>query len=170
VLIPSFEEMTWNERIMPVTVPSSPSSGAIVIIVSSQESLAVSIEVSFDARSIITRSTVSTLLWMFAISVAIGFMLSTFSSDVVQSYAFSRLLSLLFATLPPVYYPISYVPSPFNYLAYLSPTTYAAEIMHAATGYLELSNSRLALNWVVLLAVCGIILAIAAKKTRWKDV
>jgi ABC-2 type transport system permease protein len=110
------------------------------------------------------------LLLMFAISVAIGFMLSTFSSDVVQSYAFSRLLSLLFATLPPVYYPISYVPSPFNYLAYLSPTTYAAEIMHAATGYLELSNSRLALNWVVLLAVCGIILAIAAKKTRWKDV
>ena len=36
------------------------------------------------------------LLLMFAVSVAIGFMLSTFSSDVVQSYAFSRLLSLLF--------------------------------------------------------------------------
>ena len=34
------------------------------------------------------------LVLMFAISVAIGFMLSTFSSDVVQSYAFSRLLSL----------------------------------------------------------------------------
>jgi ABC-2 type transport system permease protein len=40
------------------------------------------------------------LLVMFAVSVAIGFMLSTFSSDVVQSYAFSRLLSLLFATVP----------------------------------------------------------------------
>ena len=78
---------------------------------------------------------------MFAISVAIGFMLSTFSSDVVQSYAFSRLLSLLFATLPPVYYPITYVPAPFNYLAYLSPTTYAAEIMHSATGYLDISAS-----------------------------
>lgn len=57
------------------------------------------------------------LLLMFAVSIAIGFMLSTFSSDVVQSYAFSRLLSLLFATLPPVYYPITLVPSPLNYLA-----------------------------------------------------
>jgi ABC-2 type transport system permease protein len=110
------------------------------------------------------------LLLMFAISVAIGFMLSTFSSDVVQSYAFSRLLSLLFATLPPVYYPISYVPAPFNYIAYLSPTTYAAEIMHAATGYLNISTGMLIFDWVVLLGVCAVILFIAVKKTRWKDI
>jgi ABC-2 type transport system permease protein len=107
---------------------------------------------------------------MFAISVAIGFMLSTFSSDVVQSYAFTRLLSLLFATLPPVYYPITYVPSPFSYLAYLSPTTYAAEIMHSVTGYLNLSSLMVIIDWAVLLIVCGIILFIAVKKTRWKDV
>ncbi len=110
------------------------------------------------------------LLLMFAISVAIGFMLSTFSSDVVQSYAFSRLLSLLFATLPPVYYPITYVPAPFNYLAYLSPTTYAAEIMHSATGYLNIPVSMVIFDWIVLLAVCAVILFIAIKKTRWKDV
>jgi ABC-2 type transport system permease protein len=59
------------------------------------------------------------LALMFGISVAIGFMLSTFSSDVVQSYAFSRLLSLLFTTLPPVYYPITLMPYPLNYLALL---------------------------------------------------
>jgi ABC-2 type transport system permease protein len=110
------------------------------------------------------------LLLMFAISVAIGFMLSTFSSDVVQSYAFSRLLSLLFATLPPVYYPISYVPSPFNYLAYLSPTTYAAEIMHSTTGYLAISTNMVILDWAVLLGVCAVILFVAVKKTRWRDV
>jgi ABC-2 type transport system permease protein len=110
------------------------------------------------------------LILMFAISVAIGFMLSTFSSDVVQSYAFSRLLSLLFATLPPVYYPITYVPSPFNYLAYLSPTTYAAEIMHSATGYLKISTNLLILDWLVLISVCSIILFVAIKKTRWRDV
>ena len=110
------------------------------------------------------------LMLMFAISVAIGFMLSTFSSDVVQSYAFSRLLSLLFATLPPVYYPITYVPAPFNYLAYLSPTTYAAEIMHSATGFLDLSFNWLIVDWIVLVAVCAIILFIGLKKNRWKDV
>ena len=110
------------------------------------------------------------LLLMFAISVALGFMLSTFSNDVVQSYAFSRLLSLLFATLPPVYYPITYIPTPFNYLAYLSPTTYAAEIMHSATGYLSIPISLLIFDWIVLSAVCAIILFIAIKKTRWKDI
>jgi ABC-2 type transport system permease protein len=110
------------------------------------------------------------LLLMFAVSVAIGFMLSTISSDVVQSYAFSRLLSLLFATLPPVYYPITLVPYPFNYIAYLSPTTYAAEIMHSATGYLDLSITQLALDWLVLLSVCVVILVVAIKKTRWRDV
>ena len=110
------------------------------------------------------------LLLMFAVSVAMGFMLSTLSSDVVQSYAFSRLLSLLFATLPPVYYPITYVPSPFNYLAYLSPTTYAAEIMHSATGYLNISTNMVILDWAVLLGVCAVILFVALKKTRWREV
>ncbi len=110
------------------------------------------------------------LLLIFSVSVAIGFMLSTFSNDVVQSYAFSRLLSLVFATLPPVYYPITYVPIPFNYIAYLSPTTYAAEIMHSTTGYIDISSDRLILDWIVLIVTCIIIMYIAVKKTRWKDV
>jgi len=110
------------------------------------------------------------LLLIFAISVALGFMLSTFSNDVVQSYAFSRLISLLFTTLPPVYYPITYVPDVYRYIAYLSPTTYVAEIMQSATGYLKISTNLLIFDWVVLLAVCAIVLFIAIKKTRWKDV
>jgi ABC-2 type transport system permease protein len=110
------------------------------------------------------------LLLMFAISVAIGFMLSTFSNDVVQSYGFSRLLSLLFTTVPPVYYPITYVPAAYRYIAYLSPTTYVAEIMQSATGYLNISTNLLIIDWVVLITVCVVILYIAVKKTRWKDV
>ena len=110
------------------------------------------------------------LLLMFAISVALGFMLSTFSNDVVQSYAFSRLLSLLFTTVPPVYYPITYVPALYRYIAYLSPTTYVAEIIQSATGYLTIPVSLVILDWIVLSVVCAVILFIAYKKTRWKDV
>jgi ABC-2 type transport system permease protein len=62
------------------------------------------------------------------------------------------------------------VPYPLNYLAYLSPTTYAAELMHSTMGYLELSTPRIALNWAVLLGVCAVILFVAVKKTRWRDV
>ncbi len=111
----------------------------------------------------------SVLLLMFAVSVAIGFMLSTISSDVVQSYAFSRLIALLFATLPPVYYPITYVPYPLNYLAYLSPTTYAAEIMHSATGYLNISTTHFLIDWGVLIGVCTIIFVVVAKKAQWRE-
>jgi ABC-2 type transport system permease protein len=110
------------------------------------------------------------LLLIFAISVALGFMLSTFSNDVVQSYAFSRLISLLFTTLPPVYYPITYVPAVYRYIAYLSPTTYVAEIMQSATGYLKISTNMIIFDWAVLLVVCIIILFVAYKKTRWKDI
>ena len=110
------------------------------------------------------------LILIFAVSLAMGFMSSTFSSDVVQSYTFTRLLSLLFATLPPVYYPITLVPWPFNYLAYLSPTTYAAEIMHSSTGFLDVSINTLIVDWAVLLGVSAVILFIALKKTRWRDI
>ena len=68
------------------------------------------------------------LALMFFASIAVGYTFATFSSDIVQSFAFSRLLSTLFSTVPPVYYPITFIPLPFRYLAYLSPTTYAAEL------------------------------------------
>lgn len=65
---------------------------------------------------------------IFTFSISLGFLLSTFSSDIVQSWAFSGILSPILTTIPPVYYPISYIPLPYRYLAYISPTTYAAQI------------------------------------------
>ena len=110
------------------------------------------------------------LMLMFAMSAALGFMLSTISSDVVQSFAFTRLLSLLFTTLPPVYYPITYIPQTFRYFAYLSPTTYAAELIHSATGYLSVSLNLLIFDWAIMIGVSILIVFIAVKKTRWKDI
>ena len=107
---------------------------------------------------------------MFAMSAALGFMLSTITSDVVQSYAFTRLLSLLFTTLPPVYYPISYIPKMYQYFAYLSPTTYAAEIVHSVTDYLVIPNILVIADWIILIGVSTVILFIAVKKTRWKEI
>ena len=71
----------------------------------------------------------------FVFSIVLGFILSTLTSDVVQSWGFSGIVSVILSTLPPVYYPLSYIPMPFQYLAYISPTTYAAEIVQSAIGY-----------------------------------
>jgi len=115
-------------------------------------------------------SLVGVLLLMFLTSVAIGFTLSTFSTDIVQSFAFSRLISTLFSTIPPVYYPITYIPLPYRYLAYLSPTTYAAELAQNAAGYLPLTQAAIALDWAILIAVTAVLFFVARGKSRWREV
>ena len=110
------------------------------------------------------------LLLMFLASVTIGFTLSTFSNDIIQSWAFSNLISTIFSTLPPVYYPITYIPLPFRYLAYLSPTTYAAEIAQSTSGLLHLPALSFALAWLILIAVTVTFASIAMTKARWREV
>jgi ABC-2 type transport system permease protein len=113
---------------------------------------------------------IGVLLLMFLASMAIGYTLSTFSSDIVQSFAFSRLLSTLFSTIPPVYYPITYIPIPFRYLAYMSPTTYAAELAQNAGGYLSSSLGTIILDWSILIAVTVTLFVLAKTKARWREV
>jgi ABC-2 type transport system permease protein len=110
------------------------------------------------------------LLLMFLTSIAIGFTLSTVSTDIVQSFAFSRLISTLFSTIPPVYYPITYIPLPYRYLAYLSPTTYAAELAQGAAGYLTLQPATMAFDWTVLTAVTVTLFLVARSKARWREI
>jgi len=113
---------------------------------------------------------VAVLLLIFIASSSIGFTLSTFSSDIVQSFAFTRLLSTFFSTIPPVYYPITYIPLPFRYLAYLSPTTYAAELVQNIGGYLPLSLTSVVIDWTVLAAVTAALFILAKTKARWREV
>jgi ABC-2 type transport system permease protein len=113
---------------------------------------------------------IGVLLLMFLTSVAIGFTLSTFSTDIVQSFAFSRLISTLFSTIPPVYYPITYIPLPYRYVAYLSPTTYAAELAQGAAGYLTLSSTTMTLDWIILITLTVALFLVARSKARWREI
>ena len=113
---------------------------------------------------------IGVLVLMFLTSVAIGFTLSTFSTDIVQSFAFSRLISTLFSTVPPVYYPITYIPLPYRYLAYFSPTTYAAELAQSAAGYLTLTPAMMALDWIILTTVTVALFMVARTKARWREI
>jgi ABC-2 type transport system permease protein len=112
---------------------------------------------------------VAVMLMMFLMSISLGFALATISSDIVQSFAFTRLLSLLFTTLAPVYYPITYIPEPWRYIAYLSPTTYAAQIGHVLVGFYSVPMNQLKLDWVVLITLTVLFLWIGMKKARWRE-
>jgi ABC-2 type transport system permease protein len=106
---------------------------------------------------------------VFAFSVSLGFMLSTFSTDIQQNRALVSILTVILATIAPIYYPITYIPLPLRYVAYLSPATYAAEIAQNAIGDLSLSASNLAIDWIVLVAVCCVLFTAAIKKSHWRD-
>ncbi|MEM3781651.1 MAG: ABC transporter permease [Candidatus Micrarchaeaceae archaeon] len=112
---------------------------------------------------------VASLALVFAFSISLGFMLSTFAADILQSWAFSGIISTLFSTIAPVYYPITYIPLPWRYLAYISPTTYAAEVVQSVIGYVRLTPAELAINLAVLVAISLALVAIAAKKSRWRE-
>lgn len=47
--------------------------------------------------------------------------------------------------------------------------TYAAEIAQNAIGDLKLSASDLTIDWIVLIAICGVLFIIAIKKSHWSD-
>ena len=113
---------------------------------------------------------IAVLVSMFFASIAIGYTLASFSNDIVQSFSFSRLISTLFATIPPVYYPITYIPFPWRYLAYLSPTTYAAELAQNAADYLKLTSFSIAIDWAILIGVTVVLLILASSQARWREV
>jgi ABC-2 type transport system permease protein len=110
------------------------------------------------------------MLLMFLMSISLGFAFATFSTDIVQSFAFTRLLSLLFTTLAPVYYPVTYIPLPWRYLAYLSPTTYAAQIAQYLVGFLAVPNNLLIIDWIVLLSLTALFLGVGTRKARWREI
>ncbi len=110
------------------------------------------------------------LATIFTFSISLGFFLSTFTSDIIQSWGFSGILAPILTTIPPVYYPISYIPYPYRFLAYLSPTTYASEIAQSQTGFYNPGANGFVLSWLILLGVTGILTYLALKRSRWREV
>ena len=107
------------------------------------------------------------LVWSFA--TAFAFTLSTYFQDVRETWMFSPIFSLVLTVLPPVYYPISYLPAWAQVAARLSPTTYAAELVQGAVGLQPLSFSSGVVDWFVLVAFTAALFLLAAFKARWKD-
>lgn len=110
------------------------------------------------------------MLLIFSFSIALGFLLSTFSSDIVQSWAFAGILSPLLSTIPPVYYPITFIPVPFRYISYLSPTTYAAEIAQSLAGYAPVDPYTFIILWLILGGITVFTFYLALKKSRWREI
>ena len=107
------------------------------------------------------------LVWAFA--TAFAFTLATYFQDVRETWMFSPIFSLVLTVLPPVYYPITYLPTWAQVAARFSPTTYAAELVQGAVGLQPLTFTGAVLDWVALVAFTAALFLLAAFKARWKD-
>ncbi len=107
------------------------------------------------------------LVWAFA--CALGFTLATWFEDVRETFLFSPLISLGLTVLPPVYYPLSYLPGWAQTAAKFSPTTYAAQLVQGAVGLVSISWETAAVDWVILIGFTVALLVIAAVKARWQE-
>ena len=167
-------DLKWQDMVV-----SSPTSAVMYVIGMAISELAYSIPtfillgaliaifVHITLMVILTIS--AAIIVMFVMALSIGFLLSTVSSDIIQNFAFGGVLSVILSTISPIYYPITYIPLPFRYLAYLSPTTYAAEIAQNALGLIHLSSLNISLDWVITLAIASVALVIAIKKSQWRE-
>ena len=122
-----------------------------------------------------TLTLAGTLVLVWAFASALGFTLATYFQDIRETFVFSPLISLIMTTLPPVYYPISSIPAEIRWAAYLSPTTYAADLVHrglcaAGTACHEAPSwSAAAVDWGVLVALTAVLFFLAATKARWRE-
>jgi ABC-2 type transport system permease protein len=110
-----------------------------------------------------------TLLLVWAFATALGFTLATYFEDVREIFLFSSLISLGLTVFPPVYYPLSALPPWAQTIAYFSPTTYAAQLLHATSTATATPIASLAADWGVLLAFTVGLLVLAGAKARWRE-
>lgn len=109
------------------------------------------------------------LIWAFA--SALSFTLATYFADVRETFVFSPLISLGLTVLPPVYYSAQILPSWAQPLVILSPTTYAADLLHRAFGLNQLGPYLLPAwaNWLALIGFAAAFFLIAALKAQWRE-
>lgn len=107
------------------------------------------------------------LVWIFA--SALGFTLATYLADVRETFMISPIISIFLTVVPPVYYPITYLPTWIRPVAYLSPTTWAANLVQGALGLVPLTLEEGLLDGGVLLAAAAVLFIIAWKKAKWRE-
>jgi hypothetical protein len=106
-----------------------------------------------------------TSLWLA--SAGIGFTLSGFIRHMRYAWALPQILSAVFTVAAPVYYPATYLPSP--YLGVALPTGAAAVIIHNSTGLLHYGPDLIAAAICMLTLQSALGLYFLFKLARWRQ-
>jgi ABC-2 type transport system permease protein len=127
----------------------------------------LAIDVHLTALSAAEIAAAALITW--ASISALGFMISTFARDIRDLWVYSPLLNVVLAFLPPVFYPITYIPANLRFVAYLAPTTYPAQMIQNATHLTSGSGASVGFDAVGGVMYTLILVGLAAKLAKWRQ-
>jgi len=108
------------------------------------------------------------LVWMSGSSL--GFFFSTYVPNVKNAAQVTALLSGLLTIVPPVFYPIEFLPPFFQQLSYLIPTTHASLLLFLSAGRQTPSTWAPTIGMLVLLGYTMFFVTLAVFKARWRQI
>jgi len=111
---------------------------------------------------------VTIVLWLS--TVFLGFMIGLSSKNTRRVNTYPQVIGFVLGFLPPVYYPLSYLPGWLQPVAMLSPTTHAAQLAKYYMGLLpDLPFWQIAFGWAYLFIFMGIMVMLARRYASWVD-
>ena len=131
---------------------------------------------AFVLLSFLLPVTVLGLLGVLAVSfltwaglVVVGFALGASTKNTRRANSLPQIISVLLGFLPPVYYPLSFLPGFLQPVALAIPTTNAAELAKYYVGLISLPLWQIAFGWAYLLAFLAVAGLIAVRRAHWVD-
>ncbi|MBX8631295.1 MAG: ABC transporter permease [Thermoplasmata archaeon] len=107
------------------------------------------------------------LTWVM--SSSLGFMISSFFRQLREIWPIASLVFSVISIIPPIFYPITAIPSSFRWLAYLAPTTYSALLGDSVVGITHVTAATQFLYISGLLFATLVFILIAMVFTRWRE-
>ena len=107
-------------------------------------------------------------VWLF--SSAIGYLVSTFTSNLRNGWQSGLLLSVIVGILPPAFYPAEILPSNILLVAYAIPTTHAALLIRNSMGSAPtLPYWSPITGWLSMAVSLAVALAVTSRVARWRQ-
>jgi len=164
-----FQDMLVASRVSPASYAVGLSvSGLVVALPGVVVALALLLlSGPWTAVGVLLLLATSLLMWIGLVFV--GFAIGATTKNARRANSIPQVLSIALGFLPPVYYPLSFLPAIAQPLAMLIPTTHAAQLAKFYFGLIQISTSEIVIGWTYLLGFAALMGFLASRRAHWVD-
>lgn len=124
-----FQQMVASSPVNPMIYTIGLATGNIIFTLPGLVIFMAIIEYVSHIGVLQVLSTIAILMVTWTIFSMFSFLVSTRVREMRDIWPISVMFSIIFGVVPPIYYSISALPGPLQYVAYIVPTTWAAILM-----------------------------------------